>query len=79
MKRKELEAECARLNDAAHDEYCQRDYTGNTGDYRPASHDGADYIYLSDFYGIAMCSYPVAGLSEEQCSDLLAGHNASRE
>ena len=79
MKKNELRELLAKMNTPEHDEQCSRDYNGNTRDYRVASHDGADYLYLSDWYGIAMQTYPVEGLSEEQCADLVAGKNATRD
>ena len=47
------------------------DSNGNTGDYRVATHDGADYAYVSDFYGIAMSTIRIDCLSDEQCDAIL--------
>ena len=48
--------ECTAMNTPEHGKYAAQDYNGNTGDYRLATHDGADYAYLSDWYGQAMCT-----------------------
>ena len=79
MKEK-LTAYLAELNASEdHEKAVARDYNGNTGDYRVSSHDGADYLYISDFYGIAMDGvWAVAELTDAQCADLVAGRNAER-
>lgn len=73
---KKLQTKIDHLNCQEHDEYCSREYNGNTRDYRVTTHDGACYFYISDWYRIGMQSWPVAALSDAQCSELLAGHNA---
>ena len=49
-----MEEECVRLNTPEHGERIVADYSGNLGIYRIASHDGANYVYTSDWYGQAM-------------------------
>uniref|UniRef100_A0A6M3L6F3 Uncharacterized protein n=1 Tax=viral metagenome TaxID=1070528 RepID=A0A6M3L6F3_9ZZZZ len=51
-----IKARCRELNTPENDEIAARDYNGNTGDYRLATHAGADYAYISNWYGIAMSS-----------------------
>ena len=68
---KELEKLLEDKNNVHHEEMARRDYSGNTGDYRIATHDGANYCYISDWYGIAMRTIPIEELNEEQLSDLL--------
>ena len=59
-----------KLNTPEHDILCSRDPYGNHRDYRIATHDG-EYVYISDWYGLAMKSVPPELLSNEELSERL--------
>jgi hypothetical protein len=62
-------------NDPNHREAVQRDSYGNVGRHRIASHDGADYYYVSSWYGVAMESYSSKLFTDEQLLALMNGQD----
>jgi hypothetical protein len=68
MKRREkreaaVQAALAALDTQEHLDSIERDADGNEGLHRVASHSGADYVYISSWYGMAMCSVAVSDLT----------------
>jgi hypothetical protein len=78
MNREKLENILSDMNTEEHSLQVSRDYNGNTGDYRVATHDGANYLYISDWYGIAMQTYAIEGLTGDQINDLIEHGQADR-